>query len=297
MKPSPHIRLAVSLGLLAGTFGCAPAISGSAGGIATPAVLSAKELTTELNHLQLPRGKDGTTAAEDRDRPTTEEVAAYLRNVISDLDATWGDFFKRLGLPHRKLTSVLVTPQQGRAVSQCQEPARVIVIRYDTPNAVFCGADQRSPAGAGTIYLPVTTLQKVWEGDIFGKRIPSREAGDHSAAIIVAHEYAHYVTDELRWQFQQRWVTYPNPTGKWNELLADCMAGVWAAHTHITPHDVNESVIALRSIGDYDYNSPDHHGTPEERMNAVLVGFNGIPGRYAPRTPAACVAKYWKTTA
>ncbi|MFI1163518.1 neutral zinc metallopeptidase [Streptomyces sp. NPDC020801] len=242
--------------------------------------------------MRLPLESDGTSAPQSLRQPTTAEVSAYLRNVLSDLDATWAGFFGRLGLPHRQVSYVLVTPQQQSARSRCIDAKHLIIVRADYPNAFYCQADQRSSGSAGTLFLPVTTLQRIWEGDILGR--PSRTAGDHSAAIIAAHEFAHYVTAELRWQFEQRGVEYAAPTGKWDELLADCMAGVWAAHTRLRRSDVREAVTTLEKIGDYDYSSPTHHGTPAERGDAVLVGFNGVPGRYASRTPAACVAKYWR---
>ncbi|MFF9870036.1 hypothetical protein ACF1G0_32390 [Streptomyces sp. NPDC013953] len=34
-----------------------------------------------------------------------------------------------------------------------------------------------------------------------------------------------------------------------------------------------------------------HH---EERKNALLTGYNGIPNRYPPGPPAACTGTYWK---
>ncbi|MFF9406395.1 neutral zinc metallopeptidase [Streptomyces anandii] len=284
----------MSVGLLSSALACAPVTSGSPGGVATPVALSADQLAIELDHLQLMPEKDGTSAPRGLKNPTTQEVVTYLRSILQDLDTTWSDFFKRLGLEHRQVKYVLVTPQQHSVTSRCSGQKQMVVIRHDTPNATFCRADrQGSPAVAGTIYLPVTALQKVWEGDIFGRL--STQAGDHSVAVIAAHEFAHYVTRELQWQFQQRFAQYPLPTGKWKELLSDCMAGVWSAHTHLKPTDVREAVTALEKVGDYEVNSPGHHGTPQERKDAVLVGFNGIPHRYAPRTPAACVLKYWKT--
>jgi hypothetical protein len=90
--------------------------------------------------------------------------------------------------------------------------------------------------------------------------------GDHVLVAVMAHEWAHIV------QFQ----TLPQMVpGKRVELQADYMAGwymgiraaqVWGGV------DLMSSVRSLFSKGDYNFNSPGHHGKPEERALAFQRG-------------------------
>ncbi|HEV2812674.1 MAG TPA: neutral zinc metallopeptidase, partial [Solirubrobacteraceae bacterium] len=67
------------------------------------------------------------------------------------------------------------------------------------------------------------------------------------------------------------------------ELQADCMAGSWAhsvyAAGELEPGDLEEATNAALAVGDFDVGNAQHHGTPEERRDALLAGFeSGDPG-------------------
>jgi predicted metalloprotease len=72
------------------------------------------------------------------------------------------------------------------------------------------------------------------------------------------------------------------------ELQADCFAGTWAHSGYeerlLQPDDLEEATNAVLAVGDFEIGSTRHHGTPQERRDAVLAGFNsGEPsacGRY-----------------
>jgi uncharacterized protein len=66
------------------------------------------------------------------------------------------------------------------------------------------------------------------------------------------------------------------------ELNADCLAGTWlawdAAHNNLTPADTQQVLDAALAVGDFDFMSPQHHGTPEQRRDAVMTGLkSGSP--------------------
>jgi predicted metalloprotease len=69
------------------------------------------------------------------------------------------------------------------------------------------------------------------------------------------------------------------------ELDADCLAGTWGrwadAQGRLDTGDVQEALDTAMAIGDFDFLSPQHHGTPRERRDALLTGLRS-------GSPAAC---------
>ncbi|UUS29391.1 neutral zinc metallopeptidase [Streptomyces changanensis] len=301
MKLTASIRFFASGLLLASTVvGCTPAASSPGGGRAAPATVPPDDITERLGDQHVPPAQEGASVLQSSGQPTQEVVAAYVTDVVQDADRLWTDFFTRqMNLREPLVSYVVITPEQQPIRSKCPAPGGgPLDIAHDTPNAYYCSADERSPGYLGTIYLPVTTMQKMWTGKVLGNI--SKRGGDFAAAIVTAHEFGHHVVDELHAQYSERdQVAYGRPAGKWTELIADCMAGVWATHAYhsgyLTAENYEEAVSALEAIGDYQYYAPDHHGTPQERKEALLTGYNGIPNRHAPGAPSACVEKYWKT--
>jgi predicted metalloprotease len=94
----------------------------------------------------------------------------------------------------------------------------------------------------------------------------------------VAHEYAHNVQQESGELAGRIWAL---PT----ELNADCLAGTWTRWEYgrgrIHKRDVQEALNAALAVGDFDFLSPQHHGTPQERRNALLTGLHST-------SPNAC---------
>jgi uncharacterized protein len=68
------------------------------------------------------------------------------------------------------------------------------------------------------------------------------------------------------------------------------MAGTWAYSVHaagdLEPGDLEEATDTALAIGDFDRGNAEHHGTPEERREALLTGYRrGSPSacqRYLP---------------
>jgi predicted metalloprotease len=61
------------------------------------------------------------------------------------------------------------------------------------------------------------------------------------------------------------------------ELQADCFAGTWANSVfeqgQLEPGDLEEATNAALAVGDFDVGNAQHHGTPQERRDALLAGF------------------------
>ncbi len=215
-------------------------------------------------------------------------VNDYLVYTILDLDVMWTKWFLDNGFREPQVGYVIISGGDSFS-SACD-----LLIDSNHPNAYYCPNDQVTDANGvvyqGAILLPENTFANMWNGNIFG--FSSASVGDFAAAIIVAHEFGHNVADELRLQWNE---AYPNqvtnaPTGKYNELLADCFAGVWMNSAYYKNYlidtDYQEAVGALQAIGDQGV-AANPHGTPEERVVAVTAGYNS-------GNPMDCVAAYWQ---
>lgn len=94
--------------------------------------------------------------------------------------------------------------------------------------------------------------------------------------IIIAHEFAHtYAYFRSTVPGTSRRIRYNN---KKDELYADYLAGAYMRHREVNFGGVfvPEVIEAFMSRGDYDFNSPGHHGTPEERYDALMAGYEFV---------------------
>jgi len=81
---------------------------------------------------------------------------------------------------------------------------------------------------------------------------------------VFAHEYGHAMQQKYGW----------SGNGKWRELHADYLAGYYIGLCRLsTESEVLSGFTEFASRGNYDYNNPDFHGTPEERSCAFIEGF------------------------
>jgi|SRR5262245_56040735 len=106
---------------------------------------------------------------------------------------------------------------------------------------------------------------------LFGKNLAfnvvfSTSSGTGVAGIL-AHEYAHQL------QFDNGWQRPSDPTVRATELEADAFSGLYIG---LVKGFDEEELLAyfqtLFAIGDYAFNDPKHHGTPQDRVAAGLLG-------------------------
>jgi predicted metalloprotease len=122
-----------------------------------------------------------------------------------------------------------------------------------------------------------------------------RAGGDFAYAYVIAHEVGHHIENELgilgKVQQRQREVgqVESNQLSVRVELMADCLAGVWAHHSEqrykaLEPGDVEEAMRAAEAIGDDRLQKqsggrvvPDSftHGSSEQRMRWFMTGLKG----------------------
>ena len=119
----------------------------------------------------------------------------------------------------------------------------------------------------------------------------SGEGGDFARLYVVAHEYGHHIQTITGISGQIRSAQQQNPRAANQlqvlmELQADCYAGVWAGknQSRVDPGDIEEGLRAASAIGDDTLMeragqraNPESftHGTSDQRMQALRLGFQG----------------------
>ena len=153
-----------------------------------------------------------------------------------------------------------------------------------------CG---QARAAMGPFYCPLD--KKVYLDTSFFKEMEQkfRVKGDFAYAYVIAHEVGHHVQDVLgilpKVQRKQQQVSEreSNALSVRVELMADCLAGVWAKNSNdrfnaLEPGDIEEAMQAASAIGDdrlqkqsQGYVVPDSftHGSSAQRMRWFQTGF------------------------
>jgi uncharacterized protein len=232
-----------------------------------------REVLGGLERLfERPQQTSPTVLSRGRNEPTT--IDAFLTDILQSVDRYWTRTLDTAGLPTPRVRYAWVDP--GAVVlTGCGTPA-------DDAVALYCSADD-------TIYMGQQFAADLYEGVLRG--LPGeaagygRPAGDFAVAYVLAHEYGHNLQQELG-IFNNR----VGPTARPFELQADCFAGAWAysvyADGDLQPGDLQEATNAALAVGDFDLGNAQHHGTPTERRDALLAGFDsGDPSvcqRYIP---------------
>ncbi|MEZ5755304.1 MAG: neutral zinc metallopeptidase [Paracoccaceae bacterium] len=172
-------------------------------------------------------------------------------------------------------------------VGQTYRPATLVLFKGYTPSS--CGGASEA---TGPFYCP--SDRKVYLDTGFFTVLEQRmgAGGDFAAAYVVAHEVGHHVQNELgileqttrlRQQVDQ---VQGNEISVRVELMADCLAGVWAHEAaarfgSIERGDIEEAMNAASRIGDDSLQReagrrpvPDSftHGTSAQRMRWFLTG-------------------------
>ena len=124
-----------------------------------------------------------------------------------------------------------------------------------------------------TIFLSTAFATAIWKGLLPARGTSGQYAGSaFGVAYVVAHEYGHNVQSELG-------IGRTQATSSQLELQADCFAGVFANSEYyagsLQPGDPERAISTASLVGDFDYSSVTHHGTPAERVAAWRLGYNG----------------------
>lgn len=130
--------------------------------------------------------------------------------------------------------------------------------------------DSRSP----NAYATTDTFISNTRGTVlFGLGLINSEMvnqyGGAAVAGIAAHEGSHI------FQFYSPFLPrlQAGSTARSVELHADYLAGYYFKRTGRTERSIQSFGSSLRRMGDFDFGNPSHHGTPDERVGAMLGGY------------------------
>jgi predicted metalloprotease len=213
-----------------------------------------------------------------------EHVDCRIIATAESLDVVWDELLPAAGGP-------------------AYEPPGLVI--FDASVATACGA---ATAAVGPFYCPAdqTTYFETGFFDVLRERFGAGE-GPLAEQFVVAHEFGHHIEHQLgllgRAQQDPRG---PESGAVRVELMADCLAGVWAHHATaavdpesgetflqpLTEQDVADALSAAAAVGDDRIQeqlqgqvSPETftHGTSEQRQRWFTIGYDG-------GQPAACDA-------
>jgi hypothetical protein len=156
----------------------------------------------------------------------------------------------------------------GRALLRLAEafdvyPGFGFIDDSDGENA-YAAREDRIAGTHGTVYFGLT---------LFRRTMARFDDGGMAVLAICAHEFAH---------IHQFWSGYHKELtetldGKVRlaELHADYLAGYFLARrkAEYTQLNIQGAGALIESLGDTEFSSPEHHGTPAQRVHAIEAGY------------------------
>ncbi len=236
------------------------------------------------------------------------------RMLLSGADMLAGGGTQQVSVPQQQASTIGAPRDQAgnfvaRVLGETEDvwskelPAQAKVA-YRAPTLVLFSGATRSGCGAaqaamGPFYCP--NDQKVYLDTSFFQDMQRRlgGGGDFAYAYVIAHEVGHHVQNllgllgPLHAQMERANAADANRISVRIELMADCLAGVWAnkmnqRHSNIDESDVRQAVSAATAIGDDRLQRqaqgvavPDSftHGTSDQRVRWLLTGLkSGVIG-------------------
>jgi predicted metalloprotease len=178
-------------------------------------------------------------------------------------------------------------------------------VEYELPEVVsFTGAVDTACGSAtsatGPFYCPADTT--VYEDLAFYDQLSSQfgaEGGPLAEMYVTAHEFGHHIENQLGlFERADRSGTGPDSDSVRIELMADCLAGMWAGNAAttedpdtgvtflepITTDELNQALSAAAAVGDDNIQrrsggdvNPEafSHGSSEQRVQWFTIGYNG----------------------
>jgi predicted metalloprotease len=215
--------------------------------------------------IQTPIAPVGQPAAGRNDPMKT-----FVEHVLGETEAVWAQ---------------VLPAQKGVAYVDAK------LVLYDGATASGCGGAQ---ASMGPFYCP--NDKKVYLDLSFFRDMQTKYGGggDFAYAYVIAHEIGHHVQDLLgildKVDAAKQGVsrTQANALSVRVELMADCLAGVWAANANqkwklLDPGDVEKALATAAAIGDdrlqtaaRGYAVPDSftHGSSAMRQKWLTTGLD-----------------------
>ena len=193
--------------------------------------------------------------------------------TVNSVQAFWSEDLSRYGKQYTPAKTVLYS---GATQSQCGTASNQV-------GPFYCPLDKR-------VYIDASFFQ------ILSKQFGA-DTGALAQEYVVAHEYGHHIQDELGLLGRaQQDPTGPQSGGVRIELMADCLAGVWAKHATetkdangvtflkpLTQKDIDSALSAASAVGDDRIQQKTQgqvtteswtHGSSSARQHWFREGFN-----------------------
>lgn len=218
-------------------------------GIGTLIVVGLVGWALGINPLVLLSGLDaiqgGGSGYSQQSAPTqqgtrgapSDELGRFASKVLAQTEDVWTEIFRQQGKTYKDPTLVLFSDATHSA---CGGASTAM-------GPFYCPNDQK-------IYLDQTFFQEM--------KTRFRAPGDFAAAYVIAHEVGHHVQNLIgilpkvqEARRNARTERESNALSVRTELMADCLAGVWAHHADVRfqvlePGDVQQALNAATAIGD-----------------------------------------------
>ncbi|MDP4027030.1 neutral zinc metallopeptidase [Methylobacterium sp. NEAU 140] len=257
---------------------------GGAGGlgIGTIVVLLIISYFTGINPAILIGGAERMGGGNSRQEQADPQTQAKRRQAPTDQS---GQFASKILGNTEDVWSQILPQQTGKQYT----PTTLVLYTGGTRSG--CGSAQ---AAMGPFYCPLD--KKVYLDTNFFKEMAQKFGvkGDFAYAYVIAHEVGHHVQDVLgilpKVQARQQRASSKaeaNALSVRVELMADCLAGVWAKNSNdkyaeLEQGDVEEALNAAAQIGDdalqkrsQGYAVPDSftHGSSAQRQRWFMAGY------------------------
>lgn len=219
-----------------------------------------------------------------RNRPQINQPAPTQQRQAGAPSDQMGQFVAAVLAENEDVWTDILPSQKGIAYIKPK------LVLYNGSTYSSCGGAR---AAMGPFYCPKD--QKVYLDTAFFRDMKQRlgGGGDFAYAYVISHEIGHHVQNLLGilpkvQAAQQRAMSkgQANAISVRVELMADCLAGVWAANAErkyqiLQPGDIEKAVATAQAIGDdrlqksaQGYAVPDSftHGTSAQRQQWLNTG-------------------------
>ena len=220
-------------------------------------------------------GQQGTQAVDDQcrtgeDANRSEDCAIDL--LTNSIQNYWGKAYPQQ--TGRAYTPTQTVKFQGSTSSGCGQAGSAMGPFY-CPNDRF-------------VYLDSTFFDQMLRGEL------GAQGGPFAIGYVLAHEYGHYLEDQLGILGRMRTQKGPRSDAVRVELMADCLAGIWAGNAQkttdaagtaiisdLTQDDIKRAIDAAQAVGDDRIQrrssgrvNPEQwtHGSAEQRMRWFNTG-------------------------